>query len=240
MLRNSLFLIFLLNWVGGKEISCWYSMEQCVFFSWQCHLHLTFSFSCKGARAGGDHRPYTAPFFHPGHLTGSVHNKVLSWTETSTGRTPSAPPQLVPPTHTESPPQASTTRHWWWASLKGNICVHFSTLFINIYWYIYIFFPCIKAPLGINPLEHEELPMSVQQVQHNVKPILPAVPNASRERDHGAFSQVNALPLTFSIKPNDTVTLYRARMDNRDVILRVLKVKWGGVQQLVCTNRQRR
>lgn len=67
--------------------------------------------------------------------------------------------------------------------------------------------------------------MSVQQAQRNVKPIPPAVPNVSRERDHGAFSQVNALPLTFSIKPNDTVSLYRARMDNRDVILRVLKGK---------------
>lgn len=217
--------------MGGKEISCWYTTEQCVFFSWHCHLRLTFSFSCKGARAGSDHRPYAAPFLHPGHLTDSVHNKVLSWTEAGTGCAPSAPPQLVPPTHTESPPQTSTTGHWWWATSKGNICVQFSSFFfINIYWLIY-FFPCIKAPPGINPLEHEELPMSVQQVQQNVKPILSAVPNASRERDHGAFSQINALPLTFSIKPNDTVSLYRARMDNRDVILRVLKVKWGSKKQ---------
>lgn len=82
--------------------------------------------------------------------------------------------------------------------------------------------------------------MSVQQVQQNFKPILPAVPNASRQRDHGAFSQIIALPLTFSIKPNDTVSLYRARMDNRDVILRVLKVKWGSKIQegLFCTNRK--
>lgn len=69
--------------------------------------------------------------------------------------------------------------------------------------------------------------MSVQQVQQNVKPIPPAVPNRSAERHHGAFSQINALPMSFSVKPDDMVNLYRARMDNRNVILRVLKVKWG-------------
>lgn len=81
----------------------------------------------------------------------------------------------------------------------------------------------IDAPVGINPLEHEELPMSVQQVRQNVRPTLAAVPQMSTERHHDAFSQVTALPLSFSLKPNDTVSLYRARMDNRDVILRVLK-----------------
>uniref|UniRef100_A0A4W6FQ45 Serine/threonine/tyrosine kinase 1a n=1 Tax=Lates calcarifer TaxID=8187 RepID=A0A4W6FQ45_LATCA len=81
----------------------------------------------------------------------------------------------------------------------------------------------IDAPPGINPLEHEELPMSVQQVQQNVRPTLAAPPQTSTERHHGAFSEVTALPVSFSIKPNDTVSLYRARMDNRDVILRVLK-----------------
>ncbi|XP_070840767.1 tyrosine-protein kinase STYK1-like [Chaetodon trifascialis] len=81
----------------------------------------------------------------------------------------------------------------------------------------------IDAPPGINPLEHEELPMSVQQVQQHVRPTLAAVPQTSTERHHGAFSQVTALPLSFSIKPDDTVSFYRARMDNRDVILRVLK-----------------
>ncbi|KAM7384809.1 hypothetical protein PAMA_011930 [Pampus argenteus] len=81
----------------------------------------------------------------------------------------------------------------------------------------------VDAPPGINPLEHEELPMSVQHVQLNRAPPLAAVPQMSTDRHHGAFSQVTALPLSFSIKPNDTITLYRARMDNRDVILRVLK-----------------
>ncbi|XP_070703108.1 tyrosine-protein kinase STYK1 [Pempheris klunzingeri] len=81
----------------------------------------------------------------------------------------------------------------------------------------------IDAPPGINPLEHEELPMSVQQVQRNVKPTLAAVPQTSTERHHGAFGQITALPLSFSIKQSDTVSLYRARMDNRNVVLRVLK-----------------
>ncbi|XP_074468990.1 tyrosine-protein kinase STYK1 isoform X2 [Sebastes fasciatus] len=81
----------------------------------------------------------------------------------------------------------------------------------------------IDAPPGINPLEHEELPMSVQQVQQSVRPTQAAVPHMSTERHHGAFSQVTVLPLSFSIKPDDTASLYRARMDNRDVILRVLK-----------------
>lgn len=67
--------------------------------------------------------------------------------------------------------------------------------------------------------------MSVQQVQQNVKPTVAAVPQMSTERHYGTFSQVTALPLSFSIKPNDTATLYRARMDNRDVVLRVLKGK---------------
>ncbi|XP_044027905.1 tyrosine-protein kinase STYK1 [Siniperca chuatsi] len=81
----------------------------------------------------------------------------------------------------------------------------------------------IDAPPGLNPLEHEELPMSVQQVQQHVSPTLAAVPQMSTERHHGAFSQVTALPLSFCMKPNDTVCLYRARIDNRDVTLRVLK-----------------
>ncbi|KAF1382023.1 hypothetical protein PFLUV_G00160090 [Perca fluviatilis] len=83
----------------------------------------------------------------------------------------------------------------------------------------------VDAPTGINPLEHEELPMSVQQVQQIVRPTLAAVPQMSTERHHGAFNQVTALPVSFSIRPNDTVSLYRARMDNREVILRVLKEK---------------
>ncbi|KAM4539518.1 tyrosine-protein kinase STYK1 [Odontesthes bonariensis] len=79
------------------------------------------------------------------------------------------------------------------------------------------------APPGINPLEHEELPMTVQQARGNIKPTLAAVPQMSTEMHHGAFGEVTALPMSFTIKPNDTVSLYRARLDNRNAILRMLK-----------------
>lgn len=83
------------------------------------------------------------------------------------------------------------------------------------------------APPGINPLEHEELPMSVQQVQQSVAPAAAAMPQTSTEGRHGAFSQVTALPRSFAVEPNNAVTVYRARMDNRDVVLRALKSKPG-------------
>uniref|UniRef100_A0A3Q3MLP0 Serine/threonine/tyrosine kinase 1a n=1 Tax=Mastacembelus armatus TaxID=205130 RepID=A0A3Q3MLP0_9TELE len=80
----------------------------------------------------------------------------------------------------------------------------------------------IDAPPGINPLEHEELPMSVQ-VQQNAKTTQSAVPQRSTERNHDAFSQVTALPPSIFRRFNHSVSLYRARMNNKDVILRVLK-----------------
>lgn len=52
---------------------------------------------------------------------------------------------------------------------------------------------------------------------------LSAVPEMPKERLHGSFNLVTPLPLSFSVKPDDSVTLYRARMDNRDVVLRTLK-----------------
>ncbi|KAM4629921.1 tyrosine-protein kinase STYK1 isoform 1-T2 [Polymixia lowei] len=80
----------------------------------------------------------------------------------------------------------------------------------------------IDAPPEFNVLEHEVLPMTVHQ-QHAARPAVAAVPLTTREGQHGAFNHVTALPLSFSVKPNDVVTLYRARMDNREVVLRVLK-----------------
>lgn len=80
-----------------------------------------------------------------------------------------------------------------------------------------------KAPPGINPLEHEELPMSVQRVHQNIRPTLPATPLASTEQYQGVFSHVKILPMSFSIKADSTVSLYKARVNNRNVILRVLK-----------------
>ncbi|XP_014032913.1 tyrosine-protein kinase STYK1 isoform X2 [Salmo salar] len=80
----------------------------------------------------------------------------------------------------------------------------------------------IEAPPELNPLEHEELPMSTP-TPHDAPDTLSAVPETPRERQHGSFNLVTPLPLSFFVKPNDSVTLYRARMDNRDVILRTLK-----------------
>uniref|UniRef100_A0A8C7ZWD3 Protein kinase domain-containing protein n=1 Tax=Oryzias sinensis TaxID=183150 RepID=A0A8C7ZWD3_9TELE len=76
----------------------------------------------------------------------------------------------------------------------------------------------IDAPPGLNPLEHEEVPMTVKQ---NVKPT--AVPQKPTQMQQGGFGHVTALPLRFCIKPNDTVSFFRARMDNKNVVLRVLK-----------------
>uniref|UniRef100_A0A3Q4GKU6 Tyrosine-protein kinase STYK1-like n=1 Tax=Neolamprologus brichardi TaxID=32507 RepID=A0A3Q4GKU6_NEOBR len=65
--------------------------------------------------------------------------------------------------------------------------------------------------------------MSVTQVRQNVRPAMAVAPQTSTERHHEAFSQVAALPQTFSIHPNDTVNFFRARTDNKNVVLRVLK-----------------
>ncbi|XP_032436089.1 tyrosine-protein kinase STYK1 isoform X3 [Xiphophorus hellerii] len=122
----------------------------------------------------------------------------------------------------------------------------------------------IDAPPGIDPLEHEEVPMRVQNTHHNLKPQhesperhgtaaphrtrdrhatatrhrsperhatrhrsperhTDAEPQSSTRRPLGNFSQVTALTPSFYTKPSDTVSLYRARMDNKDVILRALK-----------------
>ncbi|XP_068188322.1 tyrosine-protein kinase STYK1-like isoform X2 [Antennarius striatus] len=101
----------------------------------------------------------------------------------------------------------------------------------------------VDAPPGIDPLEHEELPMAVQPVLRNAKPPPAAVPPTTTERQHSAFSQAppptvppttterqhsafsQATPLapTFSMKSDDGVSLYRARMDRRGVVLRVLR-----------------
>lgn len=86
------------------------------------------------------------------------------------------------------------------------------------------YFPALpKAPAGINPLEHEELPMSVQWRHQNARPALHAAPRVSTEQYHGVYSQVKTLPLFFSIKADNKVSLYRARVNNRNVVLRVLK-----------------
>ncbi|CAL1583676.1 unnamed protein product [Knipowitschia caucasica] len=81
----------------------------------------------------------------------------------------------------------------------------------------------IDAPVGINPLEHEQVPMTVQHSPLNAKPPVAAVPQSALEQQHRAFSQISALPQTLFLRPDTSVSLYRAQMEHRDVVLRVLK-----------------
>lgn len=50
-----------------------------------------------------------------------------------------------------------------------------------------------------------------------------AEPHISTGGPLGNFSHVTALTRPIYVNPNDTTSLYRARMDNKDVILRALK-----------------
>lgn len=83
----------------------------------------------------------------------------------------------------------------------------------------------IDAPYGLNPLEHEELQMTPvhHNTQLNAKPNVAAATEPTTERQHRAFSEVTALPSSIFVKPDDSVTLYRARMNNKDVVLRCLR-----------------
>ncbi|XP_042566672.1 tyrosine-protein kinase STYK1 [Clupea harengus] len=76
----------------------------------------------------------------------------------------------------------------------------------------------IDAPPELNPLEHEVLPL-----RHSTPTAAPAVPQSPTEWQRGTFQVVRPLPLSFSMKADNTVTIYRARVDRKDVILRVLK-----------------
>ena len=75
-----------------------------------------------------------------------------------------------------------------------------------------------SAPPELNPLEHEVLPL-----RHSTPTAAPAVPQSPTEWQRGTFQVVRPLPLSFSMKADNTVTIYRARVDRKDVILRVLK-----------------
>ncbi|KAL0166660.1 hypothetical protein M9458_038504, partial [Cirrhinus mrigala] len=74
----------------------------------------------------------------------------------------------------------------------------------------------------MNPLEHEVIPMTAQP-HHDMQNSSPAVPQETTERHPGSFQLVSPLPLTFSVKQDNTVTLHRAVIDSQPVILRVLK-----------------
>lgn len=73
--------------------------------------------------------------------------------------------------------------------------------------------------------------MTVQHAQTNAKPNVAAVPRQTTERQHRAFSQIMALHQTFFIKPDDSVSLYRAQMDRKHVVLRVLKDSSSAAEQ---------
>lgn len=181
-------------------------------------LIVSISFSCEGVRPGRDYCPHAASPGFCGHLSGPVLTEVGNQDEEDT-----------------EPPCNTTTGHWWWKPHSHSnfvfVCFVFFTsdkpIFKNI-----LYSPALpKAPAGINPLEHEELPMSVQRLHQNVRPTLPAAPPASTEPYQGVFRQVKALPLSFSINSDSAFSLYRARVDNKNVILRVLKgtAPLGGV-----------
>ncbi|XP_036394112.1 tyrosine-protein kinase STYK1b [Megalops cyprinoides] len=90
----------------------------------------------------------------------------------------------------------------------------------------------IDAPLGLNPLEHESIALDVptystfptSQSQNRASThTYTSPPELPRQRLPESFNAVSALPLSCWTKPNEPVSLYRARMEHRDVILRVLK-----------------
>ncbi|KAF7686305.1 hypothetical protein HF521_015667 [Silurus meridionalis] len=73
----------------------------------------------------------------------------------------------------------------------------------------------------LNPLEYEAVPMTVQ-TQKNVASRQLAEPQLATERQHCSFEQIAPLPQSFTIKPDKTVTLYQASLDQKPVVLRVL------------------
>ncbi|XP_051812672.1 tyrosine-protein kinase STYK1b isoform X2 [Acanthochromis polyacanthus] len=105
----------------------------------------------------------------------------------------------------------------------------------------------IDAPPGINVLEHESIaldspssystfhPPNTYQSKRLSTPVLPppVLPppvftpivqprELPRQRLPESFNLVSPLPAAFSLKSDSSVLLYRARMENRNVVLRVL------------------
>uniref|UniRef100_A0A7N6BBN7 Protein kinase domain-containing protein n=1 Tax=Anabas testudineus TaxID=64144 RepID=A0A7N6BBN7_ANATE len=87
----------------------------------------------------------------------------------------------------------------------------------------------IDAPEGINVLEHESIALDMPNSYstfhppntHNSKNLSPR--ELPRQRLPESFNQVTALSSAFSLRSEPSVSLYRARMENRNVVLRVLK-----------------
>uniref|UniRef100_A0A3P8SSD4 Serine/threonine/tyrosine kinase 1b n=1 Tax=Amphiprion percula TaxID=161767 RepID=A0A3P8SSD4_AMPPE len=83
----------------------------------------------------------------------------------------------------------------------------------------------IDAPPGINVLDHESIALEALNSYSTFHP-----PNTyqskrlelPRQRLPESFNLVSPLPAAFSLKSDSSVSLYRARMENRNVVLRVL------------------
>ncbi|XP_051927157.1 tyrosine-protein kinase STYK1-like [Hippocampus zosterae] len=84
----------------------------------------------------------------------------------------------------------------------------------------------IDAPLGIDPLEHEEVPMAVHKRAGGA-----ANGRATTGGRLGTFGQVVELSQTLPVSSDESVRLYKARMDNKDVVLRVLKDSASGEER---------
>ncbi len=109
-------------------------------------------------------------------------------------------------------------------------------LFINyqrVYWKVFLTSYTVRtynlfiyfattAPAELNPLEHEVIPMTAQP-HHGMQNSSPPVPQQTPGRHPDLFQLVSPLPLTFSVKQDNTFTLHRAVMDRQPVVLRVLK-----------------
>uniref|UniRef100_A0AAZ3R935 Protein kinase domain-containing protein n=1 Tax=Oncorhynchus tshawytscha TaxID=74940 RepID=A0AAZ3R935_ONCTS len=88
----------------------------------------------------------------------------------------------------------------------------------------------IDAPLGINPLEHETIALDAPSYStfspthsHPSSNCLSFSPRElPRQRLPESFNLVASLPAAFSLCSDKAVSLYRARMDNRNAVLRVL------------------
>lgn len=99
------------------------------------------------------------------------------------------------------------SRHSWQTIPK---CVFF--------FFLWVFWPAI-APPGIDPLEHEEVPMAVHKRAGGAAVVVRATTGGRL----GTFGQVVELSQTLPVSGDESVRLYQARMDNKDVVLRVLK-----------------
>uniref|UniRef100_A0A3B4U8T4 Serine/threonine/tyrosine kinase 1b n=1 Tax=Seriola dumerili TaxID=41447 RepID=A0A3B4U8T4_SERDU len=88
----------------------------------------------------------------------------------------------------------------------------------------------IDAPPGINVLEHESIALDMPSSYSTFHPpntYSSKNPSMSprelpRQRLPESFNLVSPLPSAFSVRSDSSVSLYRARMENRNVVLRVL------------------